>query len=516
MVDKKRRSIKLLPEINQTDTLKKFFEATVDHMLQPESVEFLTGYIGSKPSYYNPTTDYYVNEPTTERQTYQLPVTAISVNTQSGMTNNIMFYDDIVNQLAFDGANVNNPGRLFDQEYYSWAPPIDLDKLVNYTKYLWIPSGPSPILLLNQTNASDIIGQSSYTYTGSYQLQSTGQILNGSFQFTTGLAVIFTNDIDTNIISTRYIIEVDSTGITLNIAPILLNPGWDVYGWDTEGWDGDANAFIKMYTTVGKWAADQNQWSLANSWYHIDVITLSQTPLDDYSTAGAQRPIIEFNKNILLWDYGFYNRPAVDLVVYNISDVFSTIVGKSEYFIDTVKLLDGMRLLVINDTTNSDVNNRIYTVTGIANLQSIDLVLATDGQNSNGSPAFGDRVYIKFGSYEGTNFWYNSNNVWRSQGQQYSLTTPPLFELFDYAGTSLSNPVTYPSNNFSGNTIFSYINNPDTSPYDSVLGIYAQRDSFGALQFNNGLATSSMSYVIHGVTQNIRWICILSKHIRHS
>lgn len=56
MVDKKRRIIKLLPEINQTDTLKKFFSATVDHLMQPEDVEFLTGYIGSKPAYYNPAT----------------------------------------------------------------------------------------------------------------------------------------------------------------------------------------------------------------------------------------------------------------------------------------------------------------------------------------------------------------------------------------------------------------------------------------------------------------------------
>ena len=53
MVDK-RRVITLLPGVNQTDTLTKFFAATVDHMFQPESVEFLSGYIGTKPVYYNP------------------------------------------------------------------------------------------------------------------------------------------------------------------------------------------------------------------------------------------------------------------------------------------------------------------------------------------------------------------------------------------------------------------------------------------------------------------------------
>ena len=502
MVDKKRRIIKLLPEINQTDTLKKFFSATVDHLMQPEDVEFLTGYIGSKPAYYNPATDYYVSEPTVERSNYQLPVTAISVNTQSGITNNIMFYDDIVNQLAFDGAIVDNPSRLFDQEYYSWAPPIDMDKLINYTRYLWLPSGPSPILLLNQTDAlHDIVGQPNYTYTGAYQLSSTGQVVVGSFKFTTGLAIIFSNDVDVSIQTTNYIIDVDSNGITLNQEPNLLNPAWDVYAWDTEGWDGDANAFTKMYTTIARWSADQNQWSAANSWYHSDVITLSQTPLADFSTAGAQRPIIEFTEDILIWDYGFYGRPPVDLVVYNIPDVFATIVGKPGFVIDTITLVDGMRLLVISDVTDSNVNNKIYTVQGITDRHAIDLVLATDGQNADGSPAFGDRVYTRFGYYEKTNFWYNANNVWRYQGQQYSLTSPPLFELFDTSGTSLSNPTAYPNNNFAGNTLFSYINNPATSPYDSILGIYAQRDSFGALQFDNGLSTASVNYVVNGTTQ---------------
>lgn len=502
MVDKKRRVIKLLPEINQTETLKKFFAATVDHMLQPESVEFLTGYIGSKPNYYNSATDYYVDEPTTERSNYQLPITAISVNAQSGMTNNIMFYDDIVNQLAFDGANVSNPSRLFDQEYYSWAPPIDMDKLINYTRYVWLPNGPSVILLLNQTDAlNDIVGQASYTYTGAYTLTSTGTTVVGSIKFTTGLAVQFTNDVNLSIQSTEYIIDFTSSGITINVEPVILNPAWDIKAWDSLAWDGNSAAYTKMYITVARWSDDQNQWSAANSWYHTDVITLSQTPLADFNTAGAQRPIIEFTKDILLWDYGYYARSAVDLVVYNIPDAFGAIVGKPSYTIDNVKLVDGMRILIISDTTDSNVNNKIYTVSGINTLGAIDLILAADGQNSIGNPTVGDRTTVKYGYYEGLNFWYNANNVWRSSGQQFSYTSPPLFELFDYTGTSLSSPVTYPNNNFAGNTIFSYINNPASSTYDSILGIYAQRDSFGSLQFENGLSTNTLTYKQNGTTQ---------------
>jgi hypothetical protein len=502
MVDTKRRIIKLLPEINQTPILKKFFAATVDHLMQPESVEFLTGYIGSKPSYYNPSTDYYVNEPTIDRTNYQLPVTAISDNVLSGFTNNIMFYDDIINQLAFDGANVNNHSRLFEQEYYSWAPPIDLDKLVNYTRYVWLPQGPSPIQLLNQTNAAvDIIGQQSYTYTGAYLLTSTNQIVIGSLQFTTGLAIILMNDVDYNINGVEYIVNINELNITLNVGPVLINPAWDIYGWNFEGWDGNSNVFTPMYTTINRWSNDQNQWSLDNSWYHIDVITLSQTPLLDYYSAMAQRPIIEINPNITLWDYGFYGRPPVDIVMYNISNVFATVVGKSIYVYDGITLADGMRILITGDTTKSNVNNRIFTVTGIDILQSIELTIAADGQNPNGSPTYGDRVDVKFGVYQEYNFWFTANGIWRWQGQQYSLTSAPLFDLFNEVGTSLSNPVTYPNNNFAGNQIFSYINNPATSPIDTVLNINAQRDSFGALQFNNGLTSTSVGYTLNGTKQ---------------
>ena len=56
-----RRPIKLLPGVNQTETLTKFFAATVDHLFQPESVEFLSAYVGSKPSYYDRTKDFYLS-----------------------------------------------------------------------------------------------------------------------------------------------------------------------------------------------------------------------------------------------------------------------------------------------------------------------------------------------------------------------------------------------------------------------------------------------------------------------
>jgi len=501
MADTKRRVIDLLPVVNQTETLTKFFAATLDNLMQPESVEFITAYIGNKPSWYNPSTDFYVNEPTTDRATYQLPVSAVSVNTLSGMVNNIMFYDDILNQLSFQGANTNNHSRLFDQEYYSWAPPIDIDKLINYTKYIWLPDGPDTITLLNPTDYSnEIYNNTQYTYTGAFRYDSTGLIVNGSLTFTNGLAIILSDDAISSNNNTKWYIEGVGTGISFVLDRTLSNPGWDVYTWNTANWDGDDTANDKIYCTIARNSIDKNQWSLANRWFHQDILSISNTVITDQSTLRANRPIIEFSKDIMLYDYGWYGRSSVYMVIDNISDVFGTIVGQSSFTYDGIKLVDGMRILVLNDTTNTPVNNRVYTVDGLTQYGSIQLVLAKDGQNADGSPAVGDRLTVQYGKYEGKNLWFNNLKVWRSTGQQYQSPFVPLFDAYDVNGNSFSNPVVYPNSNFSGNAVFGYTNDVNNSPYDSVLDLNPQRDSFGSFVFTNYLATASITYIVNNKT----------------
>ena len=502
MVDTKRRIIDLLPVVNQTETLTKFFAATVDNLMQPESVEFLTAYIGDKPSWYNPSTDFYVNEPTIERTNYQLPVSAISSNVSSGMVNNIMFYDDIVNQLAFQGANVDNHSRLFDQEYYSWAPPIDADKFVNYTQYVWLVNGPDTITLLNPTDYSnDIYGNTQYTYNGAFRYDSIGLIVNGSLTFTNGLAIILTNDAISSNNNTKWFIEGVGTSISLILDTILANPGWDIYPWNTAYWGGDETVNNKIYCTIARNSIDKNQWSLTNRWFHQDILTISKTVITDQSIIKATRPILEFSKNIMLYDYGWYGRPSVYTVIDDIPDVFGTIVGQSSFIYEGITLIDGMRILVINDTTATSVTDKIYTVDGITQYNRIQLILANDGQNSDGSPTVGDRLTVQFGKYEGYNFWYNNLRVWRSTGQQFIAPFVPLFDAFDINGNSFSNPIAYPNSNFLGNSIFGYTNS-ETSLYDNVLDINPQRDSFGSFIFTNYLASSNISYVVNNKSVN--------------
>lgn len=495
MANNKRRSIELLPVALQTETMSKFFAATLDHLMQPESVEFLTGYIGSKPSYYNPGKDFYVNEPSKTREDYQLPVAAVNADTNSGVTNNIMFYDDMVNLLKFHGANVTNHSRLFDQEYYSWAPPIDLDKLVNYTRYFWVPDGPSSITLLDTTDAeNNIIGKKDYVYNGAWKIDSTGEIVTKKpLTLSNGLSIIFDKDVTVSLNNSELIVDGVGKGIQLVPDRPVLNPAWNVYGWNINSWNGNDAAYNKRYVTIARHCKDKNEWSQNNRWFHQDVLEISKTLLTNINVYKANRPIIEYQKDMKLWDYGWYSRGVIDLVIYNLPDVFGSIVGRPSFVYDGLPLADGMRLIVVGDENNG-VNDRIYTVSGIEKYNSIELILDTTGQNSDGSPAIGDRFVVKYGLYGGRNYWYTQSGYWNGDGQQLDQNIGPLFELYDVDGNSMSDPSVYPNSDFAGNMIFNYTDDPATSLFDVELGFSPKRDQFGSFVFTNFVSSTLVYY----------------------
>ena len=135
----KRRLINQLPAVFQTDTLKNFFAATLDQLVQPGSSEKVSGYIGQKPVYYNPEKDFYISETTATRQEYQLEPGMVSIDNTNSLSASLS-YDDLLNYIGSQGGLTNNHSRLFEGDYYSWVPPVDIDKLNNYNQYLWLGS----------------------------------------------------------------------------------------------------------------------------------------------------------------------------------------------------------------------------------------------------------------------------------------------------------------------------------------------------------------------------------------
>ena len=145
------KTLQFLPEIFRTDSNKKFLNATVDQLLSEPNLIKVNGYIGRKlaPSY--KTSDSYITEPTKSRQDYQLEP---SIIIKDSTTNKLTFattYPDIVNKINFYGGFGSNQTRLFDNEYYSYDPQVDLDKFVNFAQYYWLENGPDAVLITAST-----------------------------------------------------------------------------------------------------------------------------------------------------------------------------------------------------------------------------------------------------------------------------------------------------------------------------------------------------------------------------
>jgi hypothetical protein len=150
---------RFLPEVFQTNTNKKFLNATLDQLVSEPDLRKIDGYIGRKLAPTFKSSDSYIQEPTTDRQDYQLEPSVIIQNATTGDIDFATTYQDTLSKVGYYGGFNNNQNRLFDNEYYSYNPKIDLDKFVNFSQYYWLPQGPDSV----QVSATDVPTEKIYT-----------------------------------------------------------------------------------------------------------------------------------------------------------------------------------------------------------------------------------------------------------------------------------------------------------------------------------------------------------------
>jgi hypothetical protein len=485
MSDTTKRISNLLPEVLQTDVLKKFFAATADNLFQPENVEYLNGYIGQKPSWYS-TNDIYIKENDKNRQKYQVESTAVSRNSESNNISHTLFYEDLLNNLRFQGGLVNDQNRLFEQEYYSFGLPIDVDKWINPQSYVWLPTGPDAITLLDTTSIADIQKEATYTYTGRYTLANNAtNVLTGSLSFTSGLKVVFADDIDVGVRGDQYIIENVGRKILLVKDEYQSNLAWEnPIEFDSSVWDQNSLNETPVYICIGRGSENQNPWSLKNRWFHVDVVALTQTNIQNINSNLAKRPIVEFDRNIKLYDFATASRGYINVIDSKTLDI-NTVIGKSNYVVDGVTLDDNMVVLFTN-LINPLENNKLYQVSNLRNNGSIILVPVANNSDITGAPIAGDGVTVLQGSWYNQNIdlpnyyinWYYTGTMWK-QGQTWNpknMGQAPLFELYDVDGNNLADPSIYPLSSFAGSTLFEY-QTDTTGTIDPYLGFIPVTDS---------------------------------------
>jgi hypothetical protein len=117
-----RQHISLLPVVNQTAALARFFGSTVDPAFQAGDFAALNAYVGSRPSYYNAIQDFYLAEPDEARTNYQLEPAMIGLDTD-GALRYALSYPDLLGYLQGQGATMGQDNRMFEGDIYAWAPP---------------------------------------------------------------------------------------------------------------------------------------------------------------------------------------------------------------------------------------------------------------------------------------------------------------------------------------------------------------------------------------------------------
>jgi hypothetical protein len=563
----KRRIIKQLPGVHQTESLTKFFGSTVDHLFNPGEARPLNGYVGQYPVWHDPKQDHYLEELSRLRSFYQLESTMVS-KSPDGEINSTLFYTDLINQLRFQGSLVNNHNRLFEQEFYTWCPPIDLDKLINFRQYYWVNSGVSALSIIGpketfvgdgvttqfdlpllESGESDfynvvtldeeqikvkvdtftyVLGNGTSNNTFTYDDTTKKVTLFPAPAIDAQVTVWVSSDLDQYVLGRNSLsYDPESLGdvvlssnqritITNDVNPTYNGKTFIVEGVGSqieiiEDTGGDLDP---QYLVMARGCNDKNPWSTGNRWFHKDTIKADE--LVDLKANVATRPIVEFVRDLKLFKYGTHRRDDVDLVCDGVTDVIGSIHDRAT----ALDIIDGVTLnvqYVIDNAVNisspslrllinSDLNEAVNSRIYLVTILDNKLRLSpeTDGLDVTGNPEIGEVVKVKSGDKFAGKELYFDGVSWLEAQLKTQDNQFPLFELFDYDGVSLADPEVYPGSTFQGSKLFTYqLNTSGSRALDSVLGFRTVHDKTGQFVFQNYLATETFQY---GQTSDLQTI----------
>jgi hypothetical protein len=406
--------IKRLPEWMQgLEQIQMFCDDIIQQWFNPADEEIVDGYIGDRGT---PAAagKIFLNELDLQRQDYQFSPAYVSRNDDTSVRS-LQFYPDLVGYLEHYGALTENQARLLSGKYYSWTPPINPNKLQNFSSYLW----------------------------------------------------------------------------------------------DTENEYGISPDYIVME----RGALNGNTWSLQNFWYTIGQTLPDGTIVTEQMAQGtrfsrAQAPIIEFNKNIELINYGTKYRGEVDYLSDSIKpeDIVQKNVSNNVR-VDGYILQAGDRIL-FTSIGNSGENNRIYKVyiKQMADGSRVyGLVLDEDEETierPTGEPLVGDVILVRSGNTYGNTAVYWNGREWTEAQAKTGTNVFPIFQLYDKNGIKLDNSTVYPNSTFAGSNLFGLKINYNYG-MDKIYQKHVELSDYNYYIFENFLQTIRYTYSKAGALTEI-------------
>lgn len=129
----------LLPQPYKSETNRAIFSNLFNRYLSKNETTQVIGYIGDG----NPAAVVVrrIKEPTVNRQAYQLQPLLYD---KIGSVEYITSWNDILDELTTQGVDVSRLPEWGNATIFNWVPPVDINKIVNFTDYYWYdPTNPT-------------------------------------------------------------------------------------------------------------------------------------------------------------------------------------------------------------------------------------------------------------------------------------------------------------------------------------------------------------------------------------
>ena len=267
--------------------------------------------------------------------------------------------------------------------------------------------------------------------------------------------------------------------------------------------DSDASTSLLTpdYMVINRASGDKNPWSRRNRWFHEDVLKATElytnTIIPSSSYQRANRPIIDFNADLELYDFGTVALDPVDIFDTQQTKPFIGVEGQTGIYLDGVNVIDGMRI-IFGSAEDTDVAKNIYRVSfvdtdGLSTTPNvIHLTLEETATLNNTVSILNGETKV------GKSYWYNGI-AWDEGQTKTTVNQAPLFNVYDSDGISLGDRSVYPASStqttFNGTKIFSYTEG--TGPIDTVLGFplsYQSVGTQGDILFTNNYDSDTFAY----------------------
>lgn len=260
------------------------------------------------------------------------------------------------------------------------VPPITANLDYLYYQDSIDPNVYGLIEIIDQANDTEI--------NVDYILESSTYISSNGVEFENGLKVKFVGStIPAHYEDNEYYVE--GVGTKIQLIPVsnfetpegwldIVEEPYDSTAFDTISFDGNSNSpKDKQYIVINRGSQEGSAWTRQNRWFHESVINKTDkfnkftTVLDQDSK--AKRPIIEFDKNLQLFNFGKQFKQSVTVIDTTQNDALSNVEGLpvsidnqlvSSYYADGIPLVDGETVIFAADD-NEQVRKTIYRVNWI-------------------------------------------------------------------------------------------------------------------------------------------------------